>query len=103
MRPLQSSAHILYFPSADEDFKGAAYILEHLQDPKTAFGENPSETPMMRAFGYCGDVWTWFEEPENTLRFKRFGAAMKGVSSVQPPHAILKGTHLPLVLGIFHL
>ncbi|EMD33481.1 hypothetical protein CERSUDRAFT_87325 [Gelatoporia subvermispora B] len=75
----------------DEDFKGAGYILEHLTDPETAFEDGVERTPMMRAFGSATDVWTWFERPDNELRFRRFGAAMNGVNNMQSPESILKG------------
>jgi hypothetical protein len=95
--------------SADEDYKGAGYILEHLLTASAASAKakpsehsttlsDPSDTPMLLAFGYTGkgDVWSWFEQPSNVMRFKRFGAAMKGVSSVQAEDAILKGMHSQL-------
>ncbi|OCH93183.1 S-adenosyl-L-methionine-dependent methyltransferase, partial [Obba rivulosa] len=75
----------------DEDYKGAGFILEHLTDPETAFEDGLERTPMMRAFGSTTDVWTWFERPDNELRFRRFGAAMTGVSNMESPDSILKG------------
>ncbi|KAH7918466.1 S-adenosyl-L-methionine-dependent methyltransferase [Leucogyrophana mollusca] len=75
----------------DDDYKGAGYILEHLQDPATAFEDGPVRTPMMRAFASDTDVWTWFEQPFNQMRLKRFGVAMDGVSSMQPADSILRG------------
>ncbi|OCH90318.1 S-adenosyl-L-methionine-dependent methyltransferase [Obba rivulosa] len=75
----------------DEDYKGAGYILEHLTDRETAFEDGLERTPMMRAFGSTTDVWTWFERPDNELRFRRFGAAMNGVNNMQSPESILKG------------
>ena len=103
--------------SADEDYKGAGHILEHLTSSafrQSSTNENPTsrshvgpaqsqsqpsplsdptQSPMLHAFSYAGrgDVWSWFEQPSNVMRFKRFGAAMKGVSSVQTEDAILKG------------
>lgn len=75
-------------------------MFEHLTDPETAATDDPSRTPMMRAFGYKGTVWSWLEEPDNIMRLKRFGAAMKGVSSVQAPEAILKGTHITSYISV---
>ncbi|KZT30015.1 S-adenosyl-L-methionine-dependent methyltransferase [Neolentinus lepideus HHB14362 ss-1] len=74
-----------------QDYKGAGFLLEHLTDPETGFSSEPSKTPMLRAFGASGTVWDWFESQGNEYRFKRFGVAMDGVNSMQPPDAILKG------------
>ncbi|KAH7926922.1 S-adenosyl-L-methionine-dependent methyltransferase [Leucogyrophana mollusca] len=75
----------------DQDYKGAGCILEHLQDPATAFEDSPVRTPMMRAFTSDTDMWTWFERPPNQPRLKRFGVAMDGMNSMHTTDSILKG------------
>ncbi|KAJ4487855.1 O-methyltransferase-domain-containing protein [Lentinula aciculospora] len=77
---------------ADESYKGAGQITEHIMAPDTAFEDSPERSPMMLAVGYDkGSMWTWFEEPSNEMRLRRFGIAMNGVNSIQPPGAIIKG------------
>ncbi|KAA1470992.1 S-adenosyl-L-methionine-dependent methyltransferase [Dentipellis sp. KUC8613] len=76
---------------ADEDYKGAGYIVEHLTDPDTAFEDSMERSPMMLAFKSDEGVWSWLEQPWNVMRLKRFGVAMDGVSKMQPPDSILKG------------
>ena len=50
------------------------------------------EQEVLVALGYTkGSMWSWFEEPSNEMRLRRFGIAMNGVNSMQPPDAILKG------------
>ncbi|KLO13199.1 S-adenosyl-L-methionine-dependent methyltransferase [Schizopora paradoxa] len=82
----------------DEDMKGATYMLEQLTDPNVEDHDDPTNVALSRAFGHKGDAWSWYELPENEMRFKRFGAAMKGITSMQKPEAILHGydwTSLP--------
>ncbi|KAJ3787451.1 O-methyltransferase-domain-containing protein [Lentinula aff. detonsa] len=77
---------------ADEDYKGAGQIADHIMTPETAFEDSPERSPLMTALGYDkGSMWSWFEEPSNEMRLRRFGIAMNGVNSLQPPDAILKG------------
>ncbi|KAJ3725847.1 S-adenosyl-L-methionine-dependent methyltransferase, partial [Lentinula raphanica] len=77
---------------ADEDYKGAGQISDHFMAPETAFEDTPERSPLMVALGYDkGSMWSWFEEPSNEMRLRRFGIAMNGVNSLQPPDAILKG------------
>ncbi|KAK0458974.1 O-methyltransferase-domain-containing protein [Desarmillaria tabescens] len=76
---------------ADEDYKGAGYITEHLTNPETAQEDSAEHSPMMQAFGCDLGVWNWLEQPSNQLRLRRFGVAMDGVNRMQPPDSILKG------------
>ncbi|KAJ4487854.1 O-methyltransferase-domain-containing protein [Lentinula aciculospora] len=77
---------------ADEDYRGAGQIADHIMAPETAFEDSPERSPLMTALGYDkGSMWSWFEEPSNEMRLRRFGIAMNGVNSLQPPDAILKG------------
>ncbi|KAJ3732263.1 S-adenosyl-L-methionine-dependent methyltransferase [Lentinula guzmanii] len=75
-----------------QDYKGAGQIADHIMTPATAFEDSPERSPLMTALGYDkGSMWSWFEEPSNEMRLRRFGIAMNGVNSLQPPDAILKG------------
>ncbi|KIK57717.1 hypothetical protein GYMLUDRAFT_75330 [Collybiopsis luxurians FD-317 M1] len=77
---------------ADEDYKGAGQIADHIMSPQTAFEDTPEHSPLMSGLGYNkGNMWDWFEEPANETRLRRFGIAMNGVNSMQPPDAILNG------------
>jgi len=75
----------------DEAFKGAAYTLEALQDPKTAFSEEDEDAPLCRAWGTKLSMWNWMELPEQAHRLRRFGVAMRGVQAMEVPNNILEG------------
>ncbi|KAF9494774.1 O-methyltransferase [Pleurotus eryngii] len=77
--------------SADEVFKGSAYLAEVLLDPKKSASEEPQDAPMMLAFKSSKPSWEWYEEPGNEYRLKRFAAAMEGSSKADPPNAIHLG------------
>lgn len=96
--------------SADELFKGSAYLAEVLLDPKKSTSEDPKDAPMMvcrsclcygtlhssrrrvqLAFKSSKPSWEWYEEPGNEYRLKRFAAAMEGTSRADPPNAIHLG------------
>ncbi|KAJ8462634.1 hypothetical protein ONZ45_g17866 [Pleurotus djamor] len=78
--------------SADEMFKGSAYLAETLLSPKQShLLGGYAESPMMYAFKSTKPSWEWYEEPENEHRLKRFAAAMEGTSKADPPNAILLG------------
>jgi len=78
--------------NGDVVYKGAGQIANHMMAPDTAFEDTPERSPLMLAVGYDkGSVWSWFEEPSNELRLRRFGIAMNGINSLQPPDEILKG------------
>ncbi|KAF5377065.1 hypothetical protein D9757_007694 [Collybiopsis confluens] len=77
---------------ADEDYKGAGQIADHIMAAETAFEDSPERSPLMSGLGYNkGNMWNWFEEPGHEMRLRRFGIAMNGVNSMQPADAILKG------------
>ena len=62
-----------HYCSADEAFKGAAYLTSYIKDePKSV------DTPWNLATGRKGTIWQWFKEPDNVWRYHRFTAAMKG-------------------------
>jgi len=91
VKVLLSPSYRSYSTSADEDYKGAGHMLEHLTSPWGS-ETSPEKSPMMLAFGSDEGVWSWFERPFNTHRLRRFGVAMEGVNSTQPSGALLKGT-----------
>ncbi|KAF5365406.1 hypothetical protein D9757_011662 [Collybiopsis confluens] len=75
--------------NTDETFKGAAYI----QDVVTNRNGSDDElnSPLNRAFGTNLDLFSWYGQPNNKLRFKRFGMAMDASRRMSPPGAVLKG------------
>ncbi|KAH9971123.1 S-adenosyl-L-methionine-dependent methyltransferase [Lactifluus volemus] len=75
----------------DEGFKSSAHLPETLLDPDFAHANEANKTAMNKAFGYDGDMWSWFEAPENRSRLVRFGAAMTGLKNMSSPNAILEG------------
>ena len=77
--------------SLDEGFKHSAYLPETLLDPDFAHANEANKTALNKTFGFDGDIWSWFEAPENRLRHVRFGAAMSGLKNMSSPSAILEG------------
>ncbi|KAJ7630070.1 O-methyltransferase [Mycena polygramma] len=69
--------------STDETFKAGAYIQDVVTDPKTEADE--LDTPLNRAFNTHLNLFSWFELPENKVRFRRFGMAMDAGRRVSPP------------------
>ena len=60
-------------------------------DPETSLSPETTKAPFNRAFDWPGTFWTWLSQPEQAHRQRRFGVAMKGVSSLEPADSILKG------------
>ncbi|KAJ7270666.1 O-methyltransferase [Mycena haematopus] len=61
--------------NTDETFKAGAYIQDVVLAPSTSADE--LDTPLNRAFNTRGvDLFSWYERPENRVRFRRFGMAM---------------------------
>ncbi|KAF8256673.1 S-adenosyl-L-methionine-dependent methyltransferase [Lactarius quietus] len=75
----------------DEVFKTSSYLTETLLDPEFGHATEPTKTALNKAFGFEGDMWSWFEGLDNKLRLARFGAAMASVASMTPEDAILEG------------
>ncbi|KAJ3793617.1 S-adenosyl-L-methionine-dependent methyltransferase [Lentinula aff. detonsa] len=73
----------------DEVAKSSAYGYETIKDPITGPSREPHHTPLNRAFGTTLPTYDWYELPENAYRLRRFGAAMKGMSALQPSDVIL--------------
>lgn len=72
--------------------KITANILENLQDPKTAYSDEPDAAVFYRAFPNVKiPIWDFYELPEQSYRRRRFGVAMHGLGALQPPDLILKG------------
>jgi hypothetical protein len=89
---LNTVAYILMpVHSLDEGFKSSAYLPETLLDPDFAHSSQANKTALNKAFRFDGDMWSWFECPENRLRLARFGAAMSGLRNMSSPNAILEG------------
>ncbi|KAH9024031.1 S-adenosyl-L-methionine-dependent methyltransferase [Lactarius deliciosus] len=75
----------------DEAFKSSSYLTETLLDPELGNASEPTKTALNKAFGFEGDMWSWFESPNNRLRLARFGSAMINVTNMTPEDAILEG------------
>ncbi|KAH9054233.1 S-adenosyl-L-methionine-dependent methyltransferase [Lactarius vividus] len=75
----------------DEAFKSSSYLTETLLDPELGHATEPTKTALNKAFGFEGDMWSWFEGPNNRLRLARFGSAMVNVTNLTPENAILEG------------
>ncbi|KAJ7147632.1 O-methyltransferase [Mycena crocata] len=76
--------------NTDETFKAAAYIQDVVLDKNPEDLDNELDTPLNKAFGTHVDLFTWYEKPENKIRFKRFGMAMDASRRMSPP-GILQG------------
>lgn len=72
--------------------KSAAFLANNLADPKTAFSDEGTDTPMNRAFNSPLPMFEWMELPENTKRHRRFGPAMLGSVEFSPPEQIVNGS-----------
>ncbi|KAJ7496660.1 O-methyltransferase [Mycena latifolia] len=75
--------------NTDETFKAAAYIPDVILDKTQS--EDELNTPLNRAFGSHIDLFTWYQKPENTVRFKRFGFAMDVTRKMSSPGSVLQG------------
>ncbi|KAJ6472496.1 O-methyltransferase [Mycena sanguinolenta] len=70
---------------SEEVFKSAGYMFETMLD------HSGPPTPHMRAFRTDGNMFQWFENPDNKHRLMRFGIAMKGSAAEEPVGTIFKG------------
>ncbi|KAF8181637.1 S-adenosyl-L-methionine-dependent methyltransferase [Pholiota molesta] len=83
------SAAISHF--TDDQFKTSAYLLEALTDPIFSKNEDPSHTAFNKAFQTDLPIFTWFEQPGNESRLRRFGIVFELGNRLYPANAILKG------------
>ena len=90
----------MHFYSLDEGFKGSSYLTETLLDPELGHAYEANKTAFNKAHNVKGDLWTWFEAPDNRLRLARFGAGMNGAKNMTPSEAILEGS---VTLGCFYI
>ncbi|KAJ7748867.1 O-methyltransferase [Mycena olivaceomarginata] len=58
--------------NTDETFKAAGYIQDVLLDKESEASDDEFKTPLNRAFGTEIDLFSWYEQPMNKKRFKRF-------------------------------
>ncbi|KAJ6629719.1 O-methyltransferase [Mycena sp. CBHHK59/15] len=77
--------------NTDETFKAAAYIQDVIFDRSPEKTTDEFNTPLNRAFSTHTDLFTWYEKPENKVRFKRFGMAMDVSRRMPPPDAVVNG------------
>ncbi|KIK51364.1 hypothetical protein GYMLUDRAFT_208715 [Collybiopsis luxurians FD-317 M1] len=75
--------------NTDETFKAAAYINEVIINPNRS--EDELDTPLNKAFDTHLDLFSWYELPENKIRFKRFGMAMDASRRMSPQGTVLQG------------
>ncbi|KAJ7835943.1 O-methyltransferase [Mycena olivaceomarginata] len=73
--------------NTDETFKAGAYIQDVVLAPSKDADE--FDTPLNRAFNTHVGLFSWFERPENRVRFRRFGMAMDAGRRVSPPGSAL--------------
>ncbi|KAF9458915.1 S-adenosyl-L-methionine-dependent methyltransferase [Collybia nuda] len=69
--------------------KGSSYLLENMKDPKTSHSVEANQAPMQRGLGTDMTYWDWYSQPERLYERRRFGLAMKGVASMEPPGFLL--------------
>jgi hypothetical protein len=67
--------------SLDVVFKSSSYQTETLLDPEFGHATEPTKTALNKALGIEGNMYSWFELPDNRLRLVRFSAAMTGLAS----------------------
>ncbi|KAJ7643408.1 O-methyltransferase [Mycena polygramma] len=77
--------------NTDETFKAAAYIIDVVLDKESEASSDEFNTPLNKAFGTHIDLFSWYEKPDNSKRFKRFGMAMDVSRRMSPKGAILQG------------
>lgn len=84
--------------SADEGLKSAAFMVENTIDPTTSFSQDPSTSPLARAFNTNVGFFEWLDQPGNERRLRRFGAAMQSGNSLTAPDLLIGGASLCLSL-----
>ncbi|KAJ7701081.1 hypothetical protein B0H17DRAFT_1157762 [Mycena rosella] len=62
--------------ATDDSFKAAAYIRDVVLHPDGQKYHDEFDTPLNRAFNAHIDLFSWYELPENRVRFRRFGMAV---------------------------
>ncbi|KAJ7121939.1 O-methyltransferase [Mycena filopes] len=70
---------------SDDCFKASSYMTDALRDTTSP------ATPHMRAFHTDEDMYQWLENPNNELKFQRFGIAMQGTNAEEPEDTIFRG------------
>ena len=65
-------------------------MVDHVFSEK-AYSQEPMSNPITAAYKLDTPIWEWFAAPGNELRLNRFGAAMRGTTSLIKPEAILEG------------
>ncbi|KAJ7042930.1 O-methyltransferase [Mycena alexandri] len=77
--------------NTDETFKAAAYIEDVVVATQKGQEADEFNTPLNRAFGTHVDLFSWYERPENRIRFRRFGMAMDASRRVSPQGWLMRG------------
>ncbi|KAJ6614651.1 O-methyltransferase [Mycena sp. CBHHK59/15] len=77
--------------NTDETFKAGAYIQDVVVDNTLEKAGDELNTPLNKAFNTHIDLFSWYEMPENKVRFNRFGMAMDAARRMSPPGSVLQG------------
>ncbi|RDB28142.1 4-O-methyltransferase 1 [Hypsizygus marmoreus] len=75
----------------DEVFKASSHLLEALEDHDSGSQYFANKAAFQKAFGTNQDYFGWLEGPQNTYRFNRYGACIRGTSLWDHPDSILQG------------
>jgi hypothetical protein len=77
--------------SVDESFKAISIFPDFMTNRDLSCSEEPTASPLNIAFKTPHHLWSWYQQPGNELRQKRFGIAMAGTQKLHPPETILDG------------
>ena len=103
IREQRPSPHSFFPPdrllgsSCDEGLMSAAKMSQFLRDPKGA------ASPFNMSLGRPTRLWSWFEEPGNTWRGRRFNAAVKGGPGRFPSWIFTDGKYTRPILPVWTL
>ncbi|KAI0087145.1 O-methyltransferase [Irpex rosettiformis] len=75
--------------TTDQLLKAYPYTADLLADPSVADSQELNETTLQRSLNMKHTYWQYLDLPESVFCNRRFNIAMQGVSSMQPPGAIL--------------
>ncbi|KAJ7103971.1 S-adenosyl-L-methionine-dependent methyltransferase [Mycena belliarum] len=79
----------------DEAFKASAYAWDTVKDAAQARSGDPTASPFAKAMGRPETLWDYYASKDEKIskeaafKGRRFDIAMQGISSLQPPDAIL--------------
>lgn len=59
--------------------KAAAFLIDNLQDPETAYSEEPYHAPLQRAYGTKLTMYPWIEQDKKRIKSIQIG--MRGATN----------------------